>query len=119
MVVLVVAGLCSLSGCSRPTPTPNPTPTPTPTPTLSRVERLTKAVVAVMAMEMGGDAELPEKLLDQLVKIGQGEVHDLVPVARTSENQVISPVTGKPCALVTRDGLTLAGVLLVQFLVGE
>jgi len=109
----VAVMLFGLAACAR----PNPAPTPNPQP--PRAERLAKAVAVVIAMELGNEATLPGPLLEQLAAIARGEVRDLEPVARTEANQVMSPISKAPCVLVTTDGLTLAGVLLVQTLIGE
>ena len=79
-----------------------------------RVRDLATVLVAVAEAE--GVDELPLPVARQVASLLRGEAVE--PVERTAENQIVSPLTGRPCVCITREGLTRAGAAFVRLLVG-
>lgn len=92
-VAEVLIPLVIFAGCFKP-----------PSPDL-----LTLILVALSAQE---GIPVPVKAIAQVKALIAGE--EVIGVPSTPDNQIISPVTGKPCMFLTTEGLTPLGVVLVQ-----
>jgi len=75
----------------------------------------TKAVLAILSRMVGG--EVPSMVAAQVAAIAEGR--EVKPVKITPQNQIVSPVTGKLCSFITKDGLTPAGIAVVKLLLGS
>lgn len=71
---------------------------------------------ALVVLTQQDGVEVPPTVVRQVEALVGGL--DVEPVQRTPENQILSPITGKPCAFITTDGLTPAGVALAKLLLG-
>ena len=116
-VLVLVVGCLMLMGIQCVPPQPNGNQTPVDP------EQVLFAFIQVYQDFNAGEdnGPLTDEQIAALTKLWQdyGAGKPLKGVARTEENKIISPVTGKPCSFLTKEGPTYLGALLINLILNR